>query len=82
VVFLVNCETIPEAPDVFFCSLFDFYAAECNDPKGVEESFDIKTDEMLGYQCISPGDFSKLKVYNKKIQEALDSCKAEKTNVE
>lgn len=54
------------------CTLFNANTAVCS-PSNGEPSYDRKTDDMLGYLCLSPDDQSDIKTLIKVLLEELDT---------
>ncbi len=72
IISLVGCR--PSAPTIDFCGLYDAHNANCVPTIGGKEEYQLTTEEMLGYQCLSPQDIAASKSYLNNILERLDAC--------
>lgn len=72
--FLSGCKLSP--PVVDFCGVYSSQSAECVPTDPEKPEYDIETTNMLGYQCLSAEDFSKVKKYVNRLIEELARCES------
>lgn len=59
-------------PDVYVCTIIDLDVAECVRSSNTGDNHDISIVDLIGYQCVAPDDYAKIKTHHEALHKALN----------
>lgn len=75
ILLLTHCKTPGlEEPDVVTCSIVEENRAECFNKDGDSVGW-FYTIDMIGFQCVSPADYAKIKTHHEVLHRELNKKK-------
>lgn len=72
-----SCQITPgmEEPSTYICTIIDDKVMECVHTYDPNTRYDITLIDGIGYQCLGPGAYGKIKTHHEVLHKELNRCK-------